>query len=372
MKVGIITIYDSANIGSFIQALSVQEIIKLHGDEPYFIKIRNKSTSFFIHMGWYQLKTIHSVSSAVRIIKSVIKTLPQIHERYIRYKKYKRDWGVFNHLVSVKKSKYLNLDVLLIGSDEIWNTTHPSLRNKLLYGEGVKARRKYGFAVSTGDMSANGWNAYPRFLNSIRNLDAIFARDEQTIKTLRNYQINVEGLLPDPTLQIDIRKYLSSDNDSVLCEEKYLAVYAYEMSDQAIKYIRKFAQENSLKIVAISLPHSWCDIYLNCSPLKASAAFKYAEYVYTSTFHGTILSMLYHKQFLVQPAKAKTNDLLNQFDMTDFLFNDDMSYESFCKKLQQVRDYIAFEKSLIRYEHYSDSVYRRYINNQLDAGQETI
>ena len=42
---------------------------------------------------------------------------------------------------------------------------------------------------------------------------------------------------------------------------------------------------------------SFCDEYIYCHPLEMLSYFKHADYVITDTFHGTIFSVINHRQF---------------------------------------------------------------------------
>ena len=356
MKIGIVTVFDSSNIGSYLQALGIQKIILEHGDEPYFIETRDKFTVFLIHMGWYNLKNINSIRSLIRVIREIISSFPEVKKRFVRYKNYKKDWKALNNRINVKKSNNLNLDVLLLGSDEIWNLKQHSLQSPYMYGIGLKAKKKIAYAVSVGDMDENILKQFPKYINAISHLDEIFVRDSYTEQTLRKYNISISGKLCDPTLQTDIRPEMKK-NINLNEDSSYFMIYAYSVSDKMKEYIKKFSSENKLKIVAVSLPHSWCDIYINCSPLEFGAVLAKASYVYTSTFHGTIFSTLYHTQFIVNPVNYKIRDLVGLLGIKMFTTDNCKSYSEFCDILLLDRDYCHIENEILKLHNESSVIY---------------
>ena len=54
MNVGIVTVYDSSNLGSYLQALGMQEVVKKNGDTPYLIQTRSSFTTLCLYLGTYQ------------------------------------------------------------------------------------------------------------------------------------------------------------------------------------------------------------------------------------------------------------------------------------------------------------------------------
>ena len=84
------------------------------------------------------------------------------------------------------------------------------------------------------------------------------------------------------------------------------------------------------------LYHSWCDRNVPCSPLQFVTLLKNAQYVYTTTFHGSIFSILLEKPFAVQIKTPKVRDLLcRQFSLEKVVLEDDAGYEAFCGCLEQ-------------------------------------
>ena len=286
MKVGIVTVHDSANIGSFLQALGMQELVRQNGDEPFVIKTRSEFSTFCLFLGYYNVPGIRSVKKFMYFVAGRLKHFPQTWKMIKKYAVYKREREVFENIISVNKSKKIKLDVLLLGSDEIWNTKKVTFRNPLLYGIGILAPKKLGYAISIGDMEQSGWNQYEELLAGIKNLDGILVRDERTRKVIENYEIQVDERICDPTLQVDIRKYMKTTSEVKLPVDDYIAVYSYSVDENTKKIIQRIAEKNHLKTVAISLEQPWCDEYINCSPLEFGAVFSKANMYILLLFMG--------------------------------------------------------------------------------------
>ena len=361
MKVGIVTVHDSSNLGSFLQALGMYEIVKQHGDEPVIIKTRSDFTTFCLYLGYNNSKPARSAKSFIRFFVSNVKSPKITWTRYCKYKTYKKDWIKFGVIASPKSFNSINADVLLLGSDEIWNANQPAFQNPYMYGINLNAKKKVAYAISAGNVSSDKLKQFPELINSIRHLDSIIYRDDHTKNILRECGITSDEKICDPTIQIDIRKYMKRQDDVKLPSEDYIAVYSYNVDENKKDFIKRFAKERELKIVAVSLPHDWVDEYINCSPLEFGAVLEKAKFVFTSTFHGTIFSSLYHTKFVSDAILPKVKDVLNTLELEDHALPDSCNYETFCDMLEADYDFTKMEERITFLRNQSFELYEKYV-----------
>ncbi len=365
MKVGITTVHDSSNLGSYLQALGMQELVKQHGDQPYIIKTRSGFTTLCLYLGYNNSKSVHSVKSFVRFSLHAIRHLKQMKERYQKYQTYKRDWSQYENLVYVRQTNQIGLDCLLMGSDEIWNVNQPAFQNPLLYGIGIEAKRKCAYAISTGNATSEKFASFPQLVNAVREMDGILPRDENTRQVMETNGIVVQERICDPTIQVDIRKYMKSIEEVKLPKEDYIAVYSYGLDEKYIQMVRAFAERHRLKTVAVSLPQGWCDEYINCSPLEFGAVLSKANYVFTSTFHGTIFSALYHTKFVSLPAQPKVGDVLKLLRLEDHVLPANADMKLFCDMLEKEYCFNAMEERIKELRQQSFELYEKYMKQNI-------
>ena len=356
MKIGIVTVHDSSNIGSFLQALGMQELVKKYGDEPFFIKTRSEFSVLCLFMGYNNAPSVRSLKGFVKFILRSIINFRSMILKIKKYKKYKNDREKLDNIISIKEADRIGLDILLIGSDEIWNSNQPAFQTPLLYGEGINAKYKCAYAISIGNMNPDNWHRYPHLLKAIKKLDVIIPRDNHTFELLEKNGVKVDKMVCDPTLQVDIMKYMHNSNKSF--KGDYMVVYSYRVNGNMREHIRRFAAEHSLKTVAVSLSNDWCDEYINCSPLEFGAILKSAKYVYTSTFHGTIFSALYHTKFISVVAQPKIAEVISLLGMDNFAVAENCSYETFKNKLICERCYDVFEEKVAQLKSEAEMVYK--------------
>lgn len=347
MKIGIVTVHDSANFGSFLQALGVQEMIKSCGHEPYFIQTRSLKEVRALFHGYDKSKWGKSLRGFARYFLREICRPARYRSNEEKFQMYQEDWKAYEHILPVEQLKDTPMDLILFGSDELWNVRKPAFRNPLFYGIGIDCPHKYAYAMSIGDMAKEDWAPYPYILPAVGKFDGIYTRDARTQKMFEEFGLHVDSFLCDPTLQADIRSYMREEAPAGVPEEPYLLVYTYTMPQAMQEHVKRFARERGLKTASITLYQPWCDTHIECGPLSFGPALQQASYVYTSTFHGSIFSSLYHTNFVSMPISPKVNDVLTRIGLQNAIISEQISYEEFVAKMEQSRDYEEMERRIL-------------------------
>ena len=112
----------------------------------------------------------------------------------------------------------------------------------------------------------------------------------------------------DPTMLLPINEFDFPHERKI--KDKYMIVYSYSVPKEHQAYIKRYARKNNLKLVSICLYQSWCDLNINCHPMEFSSYIRFSECVYTTTFHGTIFTLLNHKKCAIYAYKI-INDFLS-------------------------------------------------------------
>ena len=298
MKIGILTLYKSLNFGAYLQAFAMcKKLSSLSGAEVSMI---NPNT--------YTLK------DWIKLIRS---HYPYIMKNRIdMIMRFRKPWKFFK--VSGVDDRY---DVVVIGSDELWNVTNRDFeQNGYLYGEGINCDNIISYAVSARNTTPE------EFLKChdasiFDNMKSIAVRDRSTFDLVKTLTGKEPVMTLDPTFLIDFNEYIS---DIKVKEKDYILIYRYSVTlftEEEKEQIRTYAKENGLKIISVGFKHPWCDKHINCTPLEFVAYVKNAHCVITSTFHGTVFSILMNTDFCVLERNNKVSnkivDLLDKFDLSD-------------------------------------------------------
>lgn len=335
MKIGIVTVHDSANYGSFLQAYALYHVLESWGHEVYFIRSREKQ---------YVEQLFCPKKSWKSWIKHPIESWSSRRQGKEKYENFSKELQQFRILESWNEVK---LDKIILGSDEIWNVKTPTFRREIFYGIGMENVTTY--AVSAGGATLEQLMEYPTLVEGIKKIDNILVRDINTQNIVEQITGTVPKMVCDPTFLLPVSAYVSADTTAVMNQEqKYILIYSYHIKEQLKKNIIKLAKENNLKMVAACMNHDWCDEFVNGAPLKFCEILRDAEYVVTTTFHGTIFSFLNHKKFVAEPFSPKVNDVLEKVGLEAALIEEGISYEDFKQALQNGNyDYASVEEKIV-------------------------
>lgn len=348
MRIGIITSYDAANCGAYLQAFASMKFLKSQGHKVFMISWQGEKTreaAFFnecksIPTLLKELMVNPRIYRLKRIYSELICRL-FLHKNYRTMTKALKEFRV----ISPKEIENYELDAAIIGSDIVWDITRQIFQNPLFYGGNLPPDIPcYAYAPSMGDSDIADFDLFPEQKRSIKKINIIGVRDEKTAGIIEKISGERPQIVCDPTMLINANEYNISGKSPI--KGKYLLVYSYGVKEKYRKYIKKYAEERGLKTVAAFLYQDWCDINISCSPLEFSALIKGAECVFTTTFHGSIFTFLNHKPCAVLANNQKIRDLLSRTGMEEVEIYDSTEYEVFQNILDNRPDYTNFERAV--------------------------
>lgn len=322
MKIGIITIYESiTNMGSFLQAFAMKTALEELGHQVYFIQ---------------------NVPMMQTVMKCLLKLNPK-RELVLRYKK------AWHFIRDTKKLRLIpktyigqqKFDVLIYGSDEIWNLNNPYFKEDVFWGIDQKKIRKIAYAVSVGAMTRKTETEHTMYFSELPNFQSIMVRDERTRDFIERITGENPKLVCDPTVLVPISKLTIQ---TYCPKEKYLLVYTYGLDQDMESLVVNFARNNGLQIVSPCFWHIWADKVIECSALELSSLIAGAECVFTTTFHGAIFSLLNHKKCCIYPIREKVSDVVMRLGETHRLIETNCSYKAFSETMNIPFDNDEFEK----------------------------
>lgn len=336
MKITVVTPFDSANYGAYLQAYCLKHQLEVWGHEVNHVLTRDKD---YVRRLYY---TDFPKTKGDKLMPW-------------RFSKKKR-YGIEKYRLFLEDQKVFNVtnhpsdELCILGSDEIWNIKQPAFRKDIFWGKGMPSVISY--ATSIGGAVLESFEKYPELINAIRKLDIALVRDQRTKEFVKKYSPdgNVD-VVCDPTMLIPVDAYGKSYDDTYLKEHDCLLVYAYSLRDNEIKTIRQYARHHGLKTVSCCFYHSWCDHQCMGGPLQFSSMIRQCKAVVTTTFHGSIFSILNQANFVSIPASPKTNQLLAQLGLSGRLvererftedtimsvLNERIDYQDVKRQIEEIR-----------------------------------
>lgn len=386
-KTAIVSCYFIHNYGSMLQAYATQKLLDKLNIENETINVSGFLGEFRKAQYSYILKSgINSDIFRDRLGKAknilIKKFLRNDYTSNIKQRDIKFD--DFAESIIRKSQVYVSLEDLankcsdnygavLIGSDQLWLPANiaadyytlnfvPDEMNSVAYAT------SFGVSTLPGDAAEMA----RRFLPRIKHISVREHAGQKLIKELTGRTVPV---VCDPTLLFTGEEWMEIQQKDRIIEEPYIFCYFIGSTQIHRDFVRRLKKETGLKIVALT----HVDHYMKCDegyadytpydigPSEFLNLIRNASYVCTDSFHSTVFSILYKKEFFefkryTQNTKQSTNSRLDTlFDLTGIrgrmldgneniqdCLNMKLDYEEVHKKLAAVREesYIYLEKSL--------------------------
>ena len=258
--------------------------------------------------------------------------------------------NVTNQLVFDKPA-----DLTIIGSDEVFNfnPSNPWGISPNFFGGLHNSREVISYAASCGystidDLSIE-WKQKIRLYLS--NLNNISVRDQNTFEFVADITDKKVTINLDPVLIYDFQNDVHyKEHSSLIDKDRYMIIYSYRnrISDEnEISAIKKFAKTHNLKTICLGSFQYWADDYVIVDPFEALHYFDNAEYVVTDTFHGTVISSIFHKKFAViirDSNRNKLEDLVKRLNLSEHVAS---NVEMIGNRLEYCDDYKKFDSIIM-------------------------
>lgn len=300
MKVGVLTFHNAYNYGAILQAYATQEIVKSYGHEVEVIDYHNKAIDKDYNDRRFNIKTLPK-RDFYRIPGYVV-------EKFFYWKRRNNYKKFIDNYLQLSKSRYYpsnsllmtDYDIILIGSDQLWNKKLTGGFDQVYWGEFATHShiKKIAWSICMNETNTTKEeNAY--IVNHLKNFYAISVREHSLQVFLKKLSQNNYPQTLDPTLM------LTKENWEGLChpvkEVNYIAIYAVQNERETIEYARHIANILKKKIIIIrsySKPYWTKENKEYASPTDFLSYIRYADFIVTTSFHGTIFSILFQKQFI--------------------------------------------------------------------------
>jgi Polysaccharide pyruvyl transferase len=358
LKIGVLTFHRCINYGSYWQARCLVELLRAKGHEAVLLDHYSKRINIA------EWKCAYQPVLPTAIPK---KDYPQYR---IKIEKF---FASFDALPLSpcfpldKPGEMEHYDVVIVGSDEVWNLYHPWYGgNPFLFGEGINANRIIAYAASFGNYPSN--NGLPaEFASSLlRHFDAIAVRDENSKSIIKN-TIGIEPtIVLDPCLAFPLTE--PAHEAELALQQPYVAVYGHNFSEAFIRNIKQWATRRNLPLVSIGYRNDWADKqWLTAGPLEFAHFIAQSAAVATNFFHGCIFSLLSQKPFACESTQyrnIKVRDLLSKIGGQQHLLNSDAGFNKYDELLSESLSTIIRE-NIMQLRHHSV----KYLESSLPISQ---
>lgn len=246
--------------------------------------------------------------------------------------------------------KHADFEAYIVGSDQVWRPSYsPDIYTYFLeFLQKKSTVKKVAYAASFG---TTDWVFPPdmtaRCKKSAARFDAISVREVTGIELCKKYLDCSALQVPDPTLLLSAEDYRQLFSNNNLSGKGKLVTYILDNSPEKEKLIQKTAQTMGLAILPLQKEFAPGTVKIAIEDWLSAIAD--AEYVITDSFHGTVFSIIFNRQFAVfsnqQRGKDRFTTLLNKLNMQKRLIS------SLEKIPTEKIDYSTMEENLSEYRN---------------------
>jgi hypothetical protein len=331
-KVGIITFHSSHNCGSMLQAYAIQTILaERYGAEVEIINFansgsRNVYSLFDLRLKKSSIKKNFNTVRNLSVIKDYRKDYMEFAEQYLHTTS--KEYKITEALIGIEK----NYDMLIAGGDQVWNVLCDDADPAyfLSFAKGVK---KIAYAPSLGgnniNIAAKNPNDYRKYLVDFDMLSVREPNGKIWLEELTGREVPI---IADPTLLLTKEEWCSRFELPEIKGDFIFNYAFFHNRPEANSAIQKISEETRLPVYILDTK-SWAYYKLDkygirrtehAGPITFIAMMNQANMVLTQSFHGTLFSALFHKQFWSYraPATKRIDDdrataILDQLGLRD-------------------------------------------------------
>ena len=319
-QVGICACYATRNYGSMLQAFATQAAIEKLGYRAEFIRYKKKKNLRYCLAQLPRVLNTNLLFDKCMIAKKkiLISMHPAVKELDRRRnsifadfgKRYYKSFSAEYYGYEALKRGAHQYETVLVGSDQLWTPggLPTNFYNLMFVPDYVN---KVSYATSFG-VSNIPWYQKRRTTEYLSRIDYLSVREirgAQIVKEMANREAKV---VADPTLLLTAQEWNKAIPEKKVAEEPYIFCYFLGENESHREIGEELSKKTGLRIVTTPFLDSFVkrdlsfgsEARFDVGPDDFVNLIRNAAYVLTDSFHGTVFSILYHKQFLTLPRFA--------------------------------------------------------------------
>ena len=313
-KIGLCVCYNTKNYGSQLQVLATQLKVQALGYDYEIIRYKKK----------YDLKMV--LKSVPRVFnpwlvrgklttlrkKRQLRKYPEIRRKCSKRSRlfggfidrfFDRLSPVYTGSEELTKGP-LNYDGFLVGSDQLWLPS--GLASGFYTLEFVPEQKtKIAYATSFGVGRIPSWQKN-RTAAYLKRFDFLSTRELRGAEIIRDLTGKGVQVVADPTLLLTREEWLDVIPEKKITESPYIFCYFLGTNKEHRDIARELKEKTGMPVVTTPFLDNFVKEDLefgdrqlfDVAPDDFVNLIRGAEYVLTDSFHGSVFSILHHKQFV--------------------------------------------------------------------------
>ena len=302
MKIGIITMPLCANYGGTLQNWALQQTLIRMGHEPitlrfpvsyqgmssvhFWVKVFPRQfASYIAHL--FIGKRLEKPQT-IRMWKKSISGMERFVQERINVTDYLPN-------LSMEDARRYGVEALIVGSDQIWRPVMYDAVKYYFLGFAKDfdiLRIAYAPSVALSEWPFKEETTL-KLKELIKKFSAISVREDSSVKLIKdNLGVDAQWVL-DPTMLLQRRDYLAVCKDVPEDTESFVFAYILDMNDEKKKLAEIVAEACGCRVKYLTADKVKEDDTIE----KWRANFRDANFVVTDSYHGTVFSLIFQKQF---------------------------------------------------------------------------
>lgn len=298
MKIGILTYHRADNYGAVLQAYALCHYLCKQGVDAENIDYWPQH-----HAMAYRLWCWNQRAFRFHGIKGKVKFLLYFPSMLVRNYKRKKNFERFRKQTMKIVPLRTDYDAVFYGSDTIWNRWN---LNDLYRGfdpvywgsDAIVTKHRFSYAPSMGNVIEDEQTKeqYKKYLS---RFDRISVREEQLKNKLEEWGYQHISIAVDPTMLLSKHDWELLASQRIV-KDGYVLCYNLECSNICSEMAERIGKERNMRVIQLTALVSqvgYKDTYDTAGPFEFLSLFCHASHVVTSSFHGCVFSIIFHKLF---------------------------------------------------------------------------
>lgn len=386
-KIAVVSCYFKHNYGSMLQAYATQMALdKLNYDNEtiditgFDGEIKKAKLKYFAKASLTSDILLSKLGMAKNVLKKKLSKGEYTNKIQIRdkkfddfSKKYFRLSPIYSSMTELSNKCEERYSSVLVGSDQLWLPANIVANYYTLsFVPDTVNTIAYSTSFGQSQLPKSVAKKASVFLNKIKHIGVREETGQKLVKDIVGRNVPV---VCDPTMLFTGEEWMSIQQETPIVDGKYIFCYFLGNNPSHREFVKRLKKKTGYKVVALTHLDEYIksdENYADETPYDVDPAdfvnlIRNAKYICTDSFHCSVFSILYRKQFLtfrrfnrdtIQSTNSRLDSLFNlvgvdnrfvnpEDDVKKYL-NIDTDYDLVHEKLAKVREqsYIYLKKSL--------------------------
>lgn len=326
MKIGILTLSAADNCGSLLQAYAMQTVLETRfGAEAEVLDFRCEGAremyDMFPKKPWkYPRKLVNNLLHYPTVSRQK-QDYEAFRQNYLTMST--RRFATAEDLAAAAS----DYDVVICGSDQVWNVNIPDFHSAYFLGWAGNTRR-VAYAPSLGGCDFSNFPDQAALKQWLLELSAVSTREQVGVDSVKEVAGLDIPIVPDPTLLISPDQWQSVPGDRII-KEPYIFYYSWAYEDDALnRAVQRYAEKRGLAVYVVDA-FKWPKLKPQNYGFKMAPAggpqtflnlMRYADFAFVQSFHGVIFAYMMGRDFYLldnRPVGQMDNRLASILKLLD-------------------------------------------------------